>query len=240
MKELEKNSAVPLYYQLYSHILEEIRSGALKPGDMIPPETSLMEMYGVSRATVRHAVLDLANEGYLVRIKSKGTIVRQRDVSFGYQRQGSFSAMSQALGTVELKNKVLEAALTVPPEEVKEALGLPDGEEAFYLRRLRSIGETPSVYVEDWVDCRQCRGIDCIDFNRATLFQSMENIFGVRLENMVRTFEGCFPGKEEVIRELNVHKNTPLLKCTNTVYGNGGAPLVYSVALISGRYTVGE
>ena len=75
MKLLDKNSPVPLYYQLYTSILADIRSGVLKPGDMLPPEKQIMEKYDVSRDTVRHALNDLAREGYLTRAKSKGTIV---------------------------------------------------------------------------------------------------------------------------------------------------------------------
>ena len=238
MKKLEKESAIPLYFQLYSQILEEIRNGTLGPGDMIPPETELMETYGISRATVRHAILDLVSEGYLVRIRSKGTIVREHDYSFGYQRQKHFSAMSEALGSVSLENRVLSSSLVIPPDEVRKALGLADGEEVFYLKRVRSIEGVPSVFVEDWVDQRQCRGIDCINFDKTTLFNTLESIFGLHLEKMVRTFEVYSPCRGEVAREMGLHRDAALLKCTNIVYGNGERPLIYSIALINGKYTV--
>lgn len=240
MNKLEKNSAIPLYYQLYSLILQQIQNGTLKPGDMLPPETSMMETYDVSRATVRHAVLDLAREGYLVRIKSKGTIVKDRDVSFGYHPERSFSALSDALGAVELKNKVLEACVTDPSEEVKEALRLGAGDKVFYLKRVRSIGDTPSVYVEDWIDYKQCKGIDCIDFNRATLFKTLKEIFGLNLSKMQRTFETCYPCNEEQMREMDIRKDTSLLKCTNIVFVSSDTPLVFSIARINGKYTVSE
>lgn len=240
MNKLEKSSAIPLYYQLYSIILQQIRNGTLKPGDMIPPETTLIETYDVSRATVRHAILDLAREGYVVRIKSKGTMVKDHNVSFGYHPERSFTALSDALGVVELKNKLLEARVIVPNAKVKDALHLADGEEVFYLRRIRSIGDAPCVYVEDWIDYKQCKGIDCIDFNRATLFKTLEDIFGLNLSKMQRTFETCYPSNEEQIREMDIRKDTSLLKCTNIVYVANETPIIFSVALINGKYTVSE
>lgn len=238
MKRLEKNSAVPLYYQLYSLLLKDIQDGVLKPGEMIPPESSLMETYDISRATVRHAILDLAREGYVDRKKSKGTIVKDTSYSFGYQRTKSFAALSQALGSVELSNKVLEASVAVPPSEVRQALQLSDNEKTFYLRRVRSIDDKPCVYVEDWVDYKQCSGIECVDFNRASLFNTLENIFGKKLARMVRSFECCQATTEEQLAEMKIRKNKALLKCTNTVYDNNDIPTVFSIALINGKYTV--
>ena len=69
MATLEKNSPIPLYYQLYTILLNRIKMGELQPGDMLPTEVSLVEEYNVSRATVRQAILDLARNGYVVREK---------------------------------------------------------------------------------------------------------------------------------------------------------------------------
>ena len=47
------------------------------PGyEPIPSEQELMEMYQVSRITVRKAVDELVNEGYLYKIQGKGTYVK--------------------------------------------------------------------------------------------------------------------------------------------------------------------
>lgn len=241
MKKLVKDSPVPLYYQLYSNILKDIKDGTLKPGDMLPPEVTLMKMYGISRATVRHAVVDLAREGFVVRIKSKGTIVNDRNYSFGYQHRGrGFSALSKALGVVKLDSKVIEVTVITPPKEIKEILHLLEDEKVFYLRRVRSVENNPCVYVEDWVDYKQCTGIENVDFTRASLFDIIENMFGASPAKMKRTFECSYANTEEQINELKIRKKSPLLKCTNIVFDSSGAPMIYSVAMINGKYTVDE
>ena len=50
---LNPSSKLPLYQQMYEKLEGRIRSGQWKPGDMIPPESELIEQYGVSRITVR-------------------------------------------------------------------------------------------------------------------------------------------------------------------------------------------
>lgn len=72
---IEKNSAEMYHDQLYSILLGQIREGVIGPGERVPSERALGEMYGVSRITVKTAVLRLMNEGLVVRATGKGTFV---------------------------------------------------------------------------------------------------------------------------------------------------------------------
>jgi len=54
----------------------EIVSGKIKPGTQLPKDEALCRLYKVSFITVKRALQDLAREGLLIRIKSKGTFVR--------------------------------------------------------------------------------------------------------------------------------------------------------------------
>jgi len=75
-KELmNKNSAIPLYQQLKKIIEDQIRSGQLKLGDMIPSEKTLCQIYEISQITARKAIFDLVNMGALYRVPGKGTFV---------------------------------------------------------------------------------------------------------------------------------------------------------------------
>ena len=59
--KIDKNSFTPLYLQIEQQLTEKISAGDIKPGDPIPTEAALCEIYGVSRMTARKAV------DYLVR-----------------------------------------------------------------------------------------------------------------------------------------------------------------------------
>ena len=60
---LNKNLNVPLYVQLKELILNDIQSGTLSAGDMIPTEHELMEQYSISRNVVRQAIGELVEGG---------------------------------------------------------------------------------------------------------------------------------------------------------------------------------
>ena len=79
-ESIDKNTPVPMYYQLKKIILDMIREGKLKPGDMIPTELELSDIFGISRTTTRQAIMELVMEGPLYRIKSKGTFVAEKRV----------------------------------------------------------------------------------------------------------------------------------------------------------------
>ena len=73
--QLEKGTQNPLYQQLMRRLKNDIVSGRYAAGARIPSEQALCDTYGVSRVTVRKAMLDLVQEGLLVRRQGKGTFV---------------------------------------------------------------------------------------------------------------------------------------------------------------------
>lgn len=66
----------PLYQQLAAQLREQIHSGALAPGDRMPTEGQLEQMFGTSRNTVRLALNVLRAEGLLSSQQGRGTFVR--------------------------------------------------------------------------------------------------------------------------------------------------------------------
>ena len=70
------SNVVPLYQQIKEDIKAAIERGKYKPNEKIPAEPELSAEYSVSRITVRRAVEELCNEGYLVKMQGRGTFVR--------------------------------------------------------------------------------------------------------------------------------------------------------------------
>ncbi len=78
ISKLKFNMELPLSYQLKEHILGMIRTGAIKTGDKLPTVYEMAEQVGVSGATTRKAVSELAREGYVTCTPSLGTFVIDR------------------------------------------------------------------------------------------------------------------------------------------------------------------
>lgn len=70
--------AVPQYQAIAAAIRGRIESGELRPGDAVPSESALAELYGVGRGTVRHALAELEGAGLVKALHGKGRFVRTR------------------------------------------------------------------------------------------------------------------------------------------------------------------
>ncbi|MBA3708418.1 MAG: GntR family transcriptional regulator, partial [Planctomycetes bacterium] len=76
MLRLEPSDPMPLYQQVKARLLGDIRSGTLAPDAAIPDERSLAAQLGLSRMTVRRAIVELTDDGWFERIPGRGTFVR--------------------------------------------------------------------------------------------------------------------------------------------------------------------
>jgi len=64
-RPVNTDAGVPLHRQLFLVLHDEIARGAMAPGDALPTEQTLCDQFGVSRITVRRALADLAEQGYI-------------------------------------------------------------------------------------------------------------------------------------------------------------------------------
>ena len=139
---LEKRSQNPLYQQLMRRLQNDVVAGVYPAGGRIPSEQVLCDTYGVSRVTVRKAMLDLVQEGLLVRKQGKGTFVADARLTRDLQHITSFSdacagqGRAAATRVVELKRELARA------EDV-ERLQVPEGSEVLELCRLRLCDDEP-------------------------------------------------------------------------------------------------
>jgi DNA-binding LacI/PurR family transcriptional regulator len=72
---IDRNSPIPQYFQLQTWLIEQIEQGVFKQHDKIPTEEELSHITGLARATIRQAIQNLVNIGYLRRQKRLGTFV---------------------------------------------------------------------------------------------------------------------------------------------------------------------
>ncbi|RKD71353.1 GntR family transcriptional regulator [Sinobaca qinghaiensis] len=85
----------PKYQELFEDIKSKILTGDYEAGERIPTESALQDIYKVSRHTVRKAILELANEGYLRSEKGSGTYVSDQ-----YQAKSRENANNKIIGVI--------------------------------------------------------------------------------------------------------------------------------------------
>ena len=116
----------PAYARVKAHILSRIGAGDWGPSDRVPSENALVREFGVARMTVNRAVRELAQEGFLTRVKGGGTYVADRR-SHGHPLSIRNIADEIAERGRSHRAQVLELGEVPADEEAAPAFELPAG-----------------------------------------------------------------------------------------------------------------
>ncbi|HZV76537.1 MAG TPA: PLP-dependent aminotransferase family protein [Candidatus Babeliales bacterium] len=78
LPELDRDSIVPLYRQIYEHLREAILTGTLPESTRLPPERTMAERLAVNRSTIVHAYRELVRDSLIEqRVGSGSRVVPQ-------------------------------------------------------------------------------------------------------------------------------------------------------------------
>jgi GntR family transcriptional regulator len=234
--EIDRTVPTPLYFQLKQILKEAIEKGDLKRGDLIPTELELMQQHGLSRATVRQAILQLVNEGYLRREKGKGTFITQPPAKISIFESLRWFSADMARKRIPQATKLLKSTIIPASEHVAACLKIPPEEPVFFLKRLRLLNDRPYVIDRHCIPHSLCPGIEHKDLENNSLYKTLVEAYGFDLHHGWREFEPIIPSKEE-IELLGIYATTPLLYVESTVCARDGKPLDYYEASIHGKFT---
>ena len=226
---LKRDTPVPYYYQLKQMIKNDIESGALKHGDQIPTEHELSAALGISRPTIRQCMSELVNEGYLVRVKGKGTFVTGRKIEANYiQRHQSFHTMVRESGLTP-STKVLSFKLIPGIPEYNEKLQIPITDELFYLHRLCLANDEPMLLIESYMPAKRFPGLLEVDFSDNEFYATLRSKYGLKPLMLIREIESRNARPEEA-RLLSIPRNKAISYVTNVALDEDNVPFEYSVS----------
>lgn len=232
---LDKNSFTPMYFQIQTQLLNQIKSGQLRPGDALPGEEELTRIYGVSRMTSRQALQSLTAQGLAYRQKGRGTFVLQPKVEKDIAHLLGFSAEMRTLG-FKVSSRVLEKGSTAAPPEIAMRLHIEPGASALHLRRLRLADDEPVAIEEVWLSQNQFPGIEKIDFGRHSLYETLREQYGIRIGSADEVIEARSASRQEA-ELLAIAPKSSLLVISRTLLSTDGKPVEAGLSLYRGdRY----
>jgi GntR family transcriptional regulator len=235
--QLDKGLPVPLYHQLKTVLLESLRKGDLKPNDQLPTEDELGAQFGVSKATVRQALRDLAQSGHVRREQGRGTFVAEQRVQFGPRQLSSFTEEMRQVG-LDSESKVLEQSVVLADAELADKLQIAEGADVFRLKRLRLTGGEPMGVQTAYIPCAVAPGLLEIDFSSASLYDTMEKRYGLVLDHAAQTHFALAVSPEDAVL-LGVPEGSPALGGERLSFLQGGRPLEVTRSVMRGdRYQI--
>lgn len=169
--KLSRSSEVPLWQQLESELRNRLQRGEFV--DKFPSDRELMEDYGVSRHTARHAVSSLGRDGIVERSRGIGTSINARRITQSLGHLYSLFQVVEAAG-IEQTSVVLTVGTTVD-RGIASELGLNEDAHLFHLARLRLAAGRPIAVDYVWLPGSYTSRLQGADFSHTSLYDEMEH-----------------------------------------------------------------
>jgi GntR family transcriptional regulator len=222
---ISRTRSTPLHDQIRRMIRGQIAAGELRPGDRLPTEHEYASRFGVSLAPVRQALLDLVSSGLLVRVKGRGTFVREAKVEESISLLTSFTESLRSRGEA-FSMQVLDQRVEPAPTDVARRLGVRTGTHLVRLRRLARVRDEPAAILDARLPAARFGRLATIagfDDGRS-LYGTLEAEFDTRVGGAHSALEVVRCDEDEA-ELLGVSEGTPALLVRSVTMDDKGRPV---------------
>ena len=223
----------PLYFGLETSIREAIARGVYKPGDCIPSERALGEEYGVSRITVRKALLILVEEGLLRRTRGRGggSFVRRVPNTRARPTIGMLDRVSSS----EEVNRIRVLRFAMEPADTRVAgmLGLAPGTLVRHVERIMSTASGPLSFVCNFIPGEAGQNLSRASLSGKFIKHILQTDFGLEIAHVRDEVEAA-GANGTISKLLHVSAGSPVLHIVRTFTDVSRCPIYISELTLSG------
>jgi GntR family transcriptional regulator len=215
----------PLYSRVEAVLASEIADGALKVGDQLPTEDSLIARFEVSRITVRRAIQNLVSRGLVEIRRGKGTFVAAPKITQELTELSGFVEDMRALGRRPTA-RVIGKEIVTADTTVARHLALTKGEHVVRIRRVRLADGVPLSFDETYLPVEIGKRIMTNNLKVEPIFTLLERKYDVPLVEAEYKLEAV-AAEAEVAAALRVKQGSPIFRIERTSYSTGNRPVDY-------------
>jgi GntR family transcriptional regulator len=236
---------MPGYGDKWERIADDLRAqisqGTLAPGDRLPPETRLMETWGMAKGTVARAMRDLGETGLVETRGQFRYVIKHERVTVHVTRTldrtspgelptaGADSWLADIERAGEVPNLKLDVRTDMAEGEVATRLGLLPGQLVTVRHNIRLAGGQPHNWVTFWFPAAVASGTRLAEPGSITegSLAWLERNYGP-LDHEVEVI-ARMPSSDER-RELRIN-NGPVMEVWRTSWATAARAVVTSRAL---------
>jgi GntR family transcriptional regulator len=225
----------PLYHQLFLILRNKILNGEYPDGSFLPGEAELAQTFGVSRITTKRALNEIAEAGFAVRQRGRGTRVLYS--GGGTIVSGGMQGLRDSLrANARSAPRVLEFGEVPATADVATALRVEPGTLVQRAVRVCSGSDgAPYSHLTTFVPPGVSKKLTRADLTKYSLLALIEKS-GTPVESAEQIITATL-ADDDVAAALQVSFAGPLLKVTRVAYARDKTPLEYLIALYPpGRY----
>ena len=235
MAKPAQREAIPLYYQIFLALRDEVLSGVRPFGAAMPTEYELGGLYGVSRITARRALDELAQHGLVERRRRTGTRVSFRAPAAlieGNIDQALESLIAFGRGT---RVRVVEFDEVPAATPVAEALAIETGAPVLRALRIRLAASVPLGAIESFVPAHLGLSLTRRSLTETPILELIRRAgydIGAGRQTIL-----AMPADRTLAAMLETEPRAAIIRIDRIVGDRRGRPLLFTIARYRGdRY----
>ena len=221
---IDKSSPLPIYYQIEESIKRQIEEGEFHPHDILPSEREYAEKLEISRMTVRQAINNLVNTGYLYRQKGRGTFVAEKKLEQQLFGLMGFTEEMKARGMTP-SSKLLSFDIIPANEKIASQLHITSNTPIYEIIRIRLADNVPMAFETAYISADLIKGLTAEIINHS-IYQYVEQHIGLKIGYAKQSLESTIASEME-ITSLSIAKHSPILLIQRTTYLEDGRPIEF-------------
>jgi DNA-binding GntR family transcriptional regulator len=217
---------LPQYKRLYELVRKHIEDGVYKEGDLLPSENELCRLHGLTRPTVRLALIALVNDGYIRKQQGKGSIVAKIPKGIGIL---SVTGTTSALRNKNLKTSMIEKPVIIPwPEEFMFGLSQLEIESGcITFKRLRLLDDNPIFYDISFIPNINLPRFTSRNFENKSLLDILRKSYQVEIKGGEQKIKALL-AEEDICSFLKLNCHHPVLHLERKMITNRPELNIYS------------
>jgi GntR family transcriptional regulator len=220
---------LPIYQHIIKEIKNKIKESILKPGDAIPSENSLCDIFGVSRMTVRKSLAILVNEGYITSIPGKGSFVNEPDSKKYILYYNEMTNLIDSIDTI----KLIKVKIIRPAPKLIDNLNIPRSKKIIMVKRVHYSNGEAIAYDEKYLIYHKGMPIVEKEIKYSTfpeIVSRYTSLFAIKKE---LTISAQMPDKK-ISRYLSPDNVLPLLVVEQRLFNTQDMPIGLGITYYRG------
>lgn len=226
---IDKNSSIPLYNQLIDELIVEIEK-KLQPNDKLISEREICQRFDVSRTTVRLALMELENMGYIYKRHGKGTFVsntitKRENLMANY----SFTDQMRQLNK-EPETLIISLDKILANQHIAEKMGITENESVFRLERVRLADKETMMYEISYIPEYLFKGFTYEQISNRPLYE----VFREDYQQIVKIADEEFSASivtDKEAKMLRVASDSPCLRIQRFSFNKENLLIEYTLSV---------
>jgi GntR family transcriptional regulator len=231
--KIDSQSKLPLYDQIERNLRDLIINGQLNPGETMPSEWELVELYGVSRLTVRRALDELVRQNWLERKHGVGTFVRQPTTASIAASKLSFTEQMRSIGR-KPSSRLISKGTTPATAKIARFLRIQEAEPVIEITRVRLADGEPILLETCYLSSERFPTLAAYSWSEnESLYKILSDEYDVIVTGMDHTLKPVLLTETEA-HYLQTKSGAPAILSEIVSFTKNGTPVEYVWSVSNG------